>query len=507
MHDKTLNNFIESNSENIIHNINSIKKYIKLFNIKDIKLLINDINLKIDKYQNSKNTYSSLKSLYIDCNKYLLKQHEHSKERPTNKLKYLLDNIKKTQNIKRILFYIKKILNYLDVNTRNNITYDEIIKTVENILYNTEIIKDNNTEYILKLINKCKIKTHEHIKKTELENVLYKTDKNIYNYIYLLKNEDNPLDDKDKVLNFLLNINYDKKCFKEIDKLNLKRGFIQGITRYNKDYLLKYQPNKSVMELVLNCYIKLINNSNFLIPKVFFINSDNSYFYIIEKYNTDLYKYFNILHENNKIMPFNKIIEISQFIMNSIKLLHKHNIIHSDLKLENIVINIDENNDIKDLRIIDFDVGLFNTIPQSLLPIPNNYEKVFNNKKIRGTRIYMLKEKTMSFKNDIFSLGVISLILLYKNIKLLLTIKSKSSDNKKIIIKYQSLLKKLNILKDGIEEYDNKIKMLELIEDYLKKHTIDFNNFKYYKEFIIDCIDVKYNINELIDKYVKILFN
>ena len=28
-----------------------------------------------------------------------------------------------------------------------------------------EIIKDNNTEYILKLINKCKIKTHEHIKK------------------------------------------------------------------------------------------------------------------------------------------------------------------------------------------------------------------------------------------------------------------------------------------------------------------------------------------------------
>ena len=95
MHDKTLNNFIESNSENIIHNINSIKKYIKLFNIKDIKLLINDINLKIDKYQNSKNTYSSLKSLYIDCNKYLLKQHEHSKERPTNKLKYLLDNIKK----------------------------------------------------------------------------------------------------------------------------------------------------------------------------------------------------------------------------------------------------------------------------------------------------------------------------------------------------------------------------------------------------------------------------
>ena len=193
--------------------------------------------------------------------------------------------------------------------------------------------------------------------------------------------------------------------------------------------------------------------------------------------------------------------------MNSIKLIPKHNIINSDLKLENIVINIDENNDIKDLRIIDFDVGLFNTIPQSLLPIPDNYDKIFNNKKIRGTRIYMLKEKTMSFKNDIFSLGVISLILLYKNIKLLLTIKSKSSDNKKIIIKYQSLLKKLNILKDGIEEYDNKIKMLELIEDYLKKHKIDFNNFKYYKEFIIDCIDVKYNINELIDKYVKILFN
>jgi serine/threonine protein kinase len=492
----TFNSFTNSTKENIINNINNIKKFIININNSDINLLLNNINNKIELYQDNKNIYSSLKTLYIDCNKQLLKGP---------KINSTIKLIKKTQDNNKILFYTKKIIKYLNEDDQmqyQNINYKEII----NIMHqdHPKIPK----EYLLNTINKCK--KYINIQESELENILYKTDKNIYDYIYFLKNEDNPLDDKDKILAFLKDFKYEKKCFKEIDKLNLKRGFIQGIVATHSpiqtNYLLKYQPNKSVMEIILNCYIKLINNNNFLIPKSFFINSDNSYFYIIEKYTTDLYKYFNILQEKNKILSLKQIIDITIFIMNSIKVLHKNNIIHSDLKLENIVLNIDDNNDIKDIKIIDFDVGLFNVIPQSLTPIPEKYEKAFNNKKIRGTRIYMLKETTMSFKNDIFSLGVISLILLYKNIKLAIGIKCKSQ-NKKLVIKYQNLLKKMNTLRDGIEDNENKIKLLDLIILTSKKDT-DFLGdgslkkcINIYKEFIIDCINTKYDINELIDKY------
>jgi serine/threonine protein kinase len=500
------NNFINSDDKNIINNIDIIKYFIIYLDSNNITKLINYINNIIHKYIDNKDIYSALKSLCIDCNKFLLK-----------KISYILNIIKNTQNIKRIIFYIKKIyLNFDTNNNNNNVDYNEIIDIVQNILNNNEI-KDESIEIMLKLINKCKMKINK--KDNELENILYKSDKNIYEYIYFLKNDNNILDNVDKILEFLVYFNYNKKCFQEIDKLNLKRGFIKGLCKNNKNYLLKYQPNKSVMELVLNCCVKLINTHHFLIPKFFFINSDNSYFYIIEKYNTDLYKYFNILNENNKILSFKKIISISFFIANSIKILHKNNIIHSDLKLENIVLNYDDNNDITELKIIDFDVGLFNKIPETLMPIHPNYEKVFNNKKMRGTRIYMLKEKVMSFNNDIYSLGVISLVLLYKNIKLLLNIKKKSiidnsQKNKKLIIIYHSLLKKLNYLRDNIEDNDNKIKMINILEDYFKLNRsdlniffddiIDINIFINYKSFILDCINIKYNINELIVKYKSI---
>ena len=145
-----------------------------------------------------------------------------------------------------------------------------------------------------------------------------------------------------------------------------------------------------------------------------------------------------------KILTFEEIIHIAKFILNSIKILHKNNIIHSDLKLENIVLNVDDNCKMESLKIIDFDVGLFDIIPDSLKPIPEKYEKIFNNKKPRGTRIYMIKDKPMSFQNDIFGFGVILLILLYKNIKILLTMKK--------TIKCQNFKKKMGLMRESIEK-------------------------------------------------------
>jgi serine/threonine protein kinase len=520
-------NFINSDIKYTFNYINIIKEFVIYIDKSDIKLLINEINKKINKYSSEQNIYLSLKSLNIFCNKYLFKNNV------IKRIDNILNAIKNTDNIKRIIFYVKKILYYIEQNNNLKIDYLEIINILENILYNNDIVKDNNTEYMLLLLNKCK-KINE-ITYNELENILLKIDRNIYDYIYFLRNS-TILNNRDNIIYFLEKLNYFKKDIKDIDKLNLKRGFIQGLKKNNKTYLLKYQPNKSFVELIFNTYIKLfsskniiedsplfleknINFANFLIPIMFIVNSDNSYFYIIEKYHTDLNKYFNILYENNKILSFDKIIEIVLFLIKSILILHKNNIIHCDLKLENIVVNIDENNDIKELKIIDFDVSVFNNIPKELDNISEKYKKILNNKKQRGTRIYMLKNESMEFNNDIYSLGIVLLILLYKNIKLLISQKKKILENslkkdKKQIIKYQNILKKLNNLKENIEDNNKKIEILDLLEFFLKRYkndSIDFlginsNKFNYFKELIIDCINIKLNINELYDKYSKTLF-
>ena len=520
-------NFINSDIKYIVNYIDIIKEFIIYIDKSDIKLLINEINKKINKYSSEQNIYLSLKSLNIFCNKYLFKNNV------IKRIDNILNAIKNTDNIKRIIFYVKKILYYIDQNNNLKIDYLEIISILENILYNDNIIKNNDTEYILLLLNKCKKITE--ITYNELENILLKIDSNIYDYIYFLRNS-TILNNKDNIIYFLEKLNYFKKDIKDIDKLNLKRGFIQGLKKNNKNYLLKYQTNKSVVELVFNTYIKLFSNKNiiedtsivlekikensksFLIPIMFIVNSDNSYFYIIEKYHTDLNKYFNILHENNKILSFDKIIEIALFLIKSISILHENNIIHCDLKLENIIVNIDENNDIKELKIIDFDVSVFNDIPKELDNISEQYKKILKNKKQRGTKIYMLKNESMIFDNDIYSLGIVLLILLYKNIKLLIFQKKKLLENslkkdKKQIIKYQNILKQLNILKENIEDDNKKIEILDLIEYFLKRYkndSIDFlginsNKFNYFKELIIDCINIKLNINELYNKYSETL--
>ena len=484
-----LDNFKNKNN-NILNNIETLKYYIKNNN-KDLNdLLLFEINNKLQIYNNNKNIYSSLKLLIIIINK--------------KDIDLLLKQIKLTNNMKRIIFYINKITNYIDKNKDLNV--NSIIEAMESILYNKDIIKKNNIEPLISLINKCK--NYGNIINNDLERILKKIDPNINNYIYFLNNKDNLFNEKEKINDFLININYQKKSFKEIDNLNLKRGFIQGLQRDDKNYLLKYQPNKSLMELVLNCYIKLLNETNFLIPLNFFINEDNSYFYIIEKYDTDLYKYFHLLESNNKIIKFNEIINITKFIMNSVDKLHKNNIIHSDLKPENIVLNLNKDLQIDTLKIIDFDVGLFNSIPSILIPVPKKYEKVLNNKKPRGTRIYMLKNEKMEFKNDIFAIGVILIVILYKNIKNLLSYKKK--ENNKKSLKIQNFIKKMNILKDTIDKKESKIKLLNLMEVILKKESSfgffdenNFDNFLLYKKVILDCINTE-NLSIILEKINKL---
>jgi serine/threonine protein kinase len=498
LHNKTsiehiMERFLNSNKKNIVNNISLIEYFLKYIHRKNILFIIDDINKKVQLFLDDKIIVSSLKALIISCNKALDIKYLNKN------LKIFIKYIYISKNIHKILKYSTKIIHFID-----NLSYidlQDVQKRLEDVILKKDIIKDNNIILLLNLINKCKKKIHE--PSNEIEKILLKINKHIYSFIYFLKNNNQLITNKDNTLSFIKNIGFQPKDFQEIDVLNLKRGFIYGLEKNNKNYILKYQPNKSVMELIINTYLKNDSKNYFLIPLYFFINFDNSYFYIIEKYHSDLNNYFNILEKNDKLFEIKNIFMIAKFLLESAKYLHSNNIIHSDLKPGNIVLNIDNEHNISDIRIIDFDVSLFDKIPESIEIIQDKYYKILNNKKLRGTDLYMLQSKEMSFKNDIYSIGVILLILLYKSIKLIISSFKKNPDyynqNK---IKINTTLKKIIFLKNNLENNTNKKKLLSILIDFYSEINKDkIPTFLYIKEIILDCLTTKYNIFELINKY------
>jgi len=531
LYEYVLSNFINSNTKNIEKNINCLKLFIPYLNqdlIYDIK---NEINKKSEQFVSYKYTVSLLKSFSIYINKYFLDKNIDNDN--NNRILSLISCIENTNNIKRIIFNLKRLLKYYIVHHNTRLIYeinniDKIIDIVNNKIKNLDNKHNkHNIFYLYKFINIIKYYHDIDINKSDLEKIIKTCDKKYYNYVYFLNNDD-IINSKEESLKFISKIGYHKKNFEEIDVLNLKRGFIQGINSGDNDYLLKYQPNKSIMEIFINCYLRsLVNHKKitetsdikerieekieeeklFLLPSHFFINSDNSYFYIIQKYQSDLNKYFNKLIENNILINFDNILHIIYFLIKSTHFLHKNKIIHADLKLENIVINYDSNYNITDIKIIDFDISVFDAIPSCLNKTYKPFIKKFNNKKQRGTRIYMIKHDIVTFKNDIFSIGVISMILLYKMIKIIISSKKHDEKNQNILIKYQNIIKKINILKNKLEENNCKIKMMNLLEKFYKNNIYDdgnFNKFDTLKLFILDCINVNKNnmdIYKLSEKY------
>lgn len=555
------NNFEKSTIANIYINIIKLKKIFPEININEKKIIINEIHQKIEKFIQNKKIVSNLKSFLIDCyklkitpnlnetiisseNNHLAKSEkiyqipeqvfqDFSIIKNINDNKDNIDNIlniiDNSNDIDKIYYYCTKLNNYLKNN--DDINYNKIIDILEKKLYN-EDYPNKDILFLLKLINLC-IKNYNinivnnfekndadyldpvgdnknnilNIKISILQKCLYNISQNIYEHIFFLNNS-NENNTEELIFKFMKKIGYDSKSYEDIDNLNLKRGFIKGIicNKTNTEYLLKYQPNKSIMEIIINTVIKNIKNikenNYFLLPKYFFVNKDNSYFYIIKRYDSDLNKYFNILQKNKKIFLFENIIETIYFLLKSIIILHKNFIIHGDLKLENIVVKIDNKNDIIDRKIIDFDVSLFEKIPNNIQGLSKRFDKILNNKTPRGTTSYMSKDKIMTFNNDIYSTGVIVIILLYKAIKLILIFNNKVKNNVSI--------KKISLLRKNIEKDDIKIKLLLTLEKIVLKkenkhffNNINIDHFTKLKEFVIECINInnKYSAEEFLYNY------
>ena len=187
------------------------------------------------------------------------------------------------------------------------------------------------------------------------------------------------------------------KVIKSMDlKLN-KEVAIKIINKYNNE---KYDLFKEEINI-----LKTINHPN--IVKLYDYYETNKNIYIIMEYieGGTLKQYL----EKNKIINEAKVKEIIFYILKAIEHLHKNSIIHRDIKLDNIM--LENENNLSSLKIIDFGLSIrFNNNN-------NNENNIFC-----GTILYMspeLLDKKNIHKNyndkerDIWAVGIIMYQLLY----------------------------------------------------------------------------------------------
>jgi serine/threonine protein kinase len=213
---------------------------------------------------------------------------------------------------------------------------------------------------------------------------------------------------------------------------------------------------KTLYEIKLGIYL----NSP-LICKVYGYAEDDEAYYIIMEYleGMDLYEYIRnnpfIFSNNPEYFWF-----VVTMILNGITYLHSMNIVHMDIKPENIFILLDNKGKIIGVKLID--LGLSISI--------NYIQKCF-----RGTPQYMAPEffdasAEKNFCVDIWSLGITAYAMIMLSLP-----KQIFSKNRKNIFKKISYLNKM-----------------EKFNPFEK--TSDDENLKKIEEFIISCLIVKSDI-------------
>lgn len=467
------------------NNIENLILENKIEDEEDILIHLKDDLSTINRY---KNLVNKSKAIMIKINKSKnLLQNKKKLENSINQKIDLLNH----HNVTTLSLITQSYKTYLNIN------YDSLNNKIENILLNI-----NKFQYLdfYSVVN-CK-KTKKNNLEKLIDSIKFKNSflycpKVIFFEIF------NVLDTYANIINFLEKFNY--IYYKKTKKL-LKRGFLFEVYDKNteKDYIVKFQPNKSFMEILMNKYLSKYSHlyEFILYPEYFFVNKNNSYFYLIEKYDSDLYQF---LKKRKTPLDDFQIIFILQFLIKIIYYFHKLNIIYADLKLENIIIKLNSNNDIRKIKLIDFDVSLFDDLPNEFINFDQKILKLLNNKKPRGTKIYMSNNKLMNKSNDIYSLGTLIIILFYKNVmKILCENEENLSDN--LLTK---IYNRLTFFKNKLEHDEYKIKLMK----YIFRIYNDRRFSKYWthqismKDIYINvkkCINQSASIDELFNEFVVI---
>lgn len=477
--------------------MNDVKKYFDKYNhlekliynnkINDEEEILlelkNDLN-EISKYKELVNK-SKLLMIKINKSKNLLKVKQKLEKSINSKIKLL--NHHHLEILHLIIDQYKSFL---------NIQYDELNFKLENIILNV-----NYFDFLdfYSLVNFKKQK------KNNLEKLIYALNNKIIHNdtpkTIFLENL-NIFDNQESILNFLKKFNYE---FKSNKIKNLKRGFLFEMKKNNQSFIIKYQPNKSFSEIIMNKFLSKYNHLKqyILYPEYIFINNNNSYFYIMQKYNSDLFHY---LKKKKTPLKDKLIMKIIQFLVQIIYHLHNINIIYGDVKLENIILKYNDDK-IIDMKLIDFDVSLFDQIPNEFIYFDQKILILFENKKPRGTKLYMSSNKKMDKSNDIYSIGVFIIILFYKNIiKILQENEEEITDSLK-----SKIYNKLVYYKNRMDDDVYKIKLMKYIFRILNdrrfnhywKHEISMK--KIYLN-VKKCIHQEINSYELFNDLVNNVF-
>ena len=277
----------------------------------------------------------------------------------------------------------------------------------------------------------------------------------IFSHFKIKKKDDN---------NFLIMDNCTKKMIlKNFGKKNVTLK-IKNQTQEKGIYLAKYDEQKIIIKIKkteslglfeMKIYDILKVNHHKNICKLVNIFSDEyTYTYTIWKFydGMDLYKY---LFKKNGYIEYEIFKNILYQTMLGIEFIHSKNIVHCDLKLENIII-VD-----KKIKIIDFDLSIVE-------------ENDFVAESVFGTTGYIAPESydlcIYSKKSDIWSLGVV-FYLLITNIfpegccmnKMLVTTNSYSNLERMNSFKHLSF----NLLENCAIKKNYDIKILEIIKSML----------------------------------------
>lgn len=209
-------------------------------------------------------------------------------------------------------------------------------------------------------------------------------------------------------LNYILNSKYFKNKYTNNKVLySCKKKIIVKLKdKYDNYFMVKIHLDFDEYENGYNIY-KILNS----------IKCDNIIRYIDfiteKKYWCEIYEYYNgynlkeFMNTNKENISTGDIIDIFMQVTQGIKTLHDNNIIHCDIKLQNIMINSD-----KKIKIIDFDLSkitddsfvcdyIFGTFEYIS---PESYDLCIHSKKSDvwelGILLYYLITKDFPYDND-----------------------------------------------------------------------------------------------------------
>ena len=381
-----------SNISNITSNLNIIKKKLKLK-----KAMMNN------KTEFLLNNNKELDSFNKIIDKYITPSYSSKERKKINEKKYGFNNDKESENI---INQVNEIISTKQISNESNMTKKESnnLSNISNIIKFSKTMDKND----------CLFDNISEISKesTAIKDSKYYMDKSkkLVEYIkdYFNKNKIYP---KTKINFYLYGRQIGQGAFGKVNLgLNVLTGRVVAIKSFKKSSEEKFKSNMKKVLYETNL-MKNLNHPN--ITKILEVFNDEDYMLIIMEYINGG-NLFSFVKKRRKLSEKIAKFLFRQIIL-GIKYIHSQNIVHRDIKLENII--IDFNNTVK---ICDFGIGKILRSNEELL-----YDKC-------GTPMYMAPEIVLSSKKngyrgfpvDIWASGITLYIMLTGNLPFNLNNKS-----------------------------------------------------------------------------------